>query len=115
MFLCIQTCSTPKLTFEKSYEFNSLLIIYCKALFLKCFLTWLYLWTKKIEKHLDFLKIANEWNKKGKIRKSNAKHDKVREKNRNGENLTLSYMRLGLDDSSPPSHTLMDWKVHPFI
>jgi hypothetical protein len=29
-------------------------------------------------------------------------------KNRNGEILTLNYMRLGLDDSSPPSHTLVD-------
>jgi hypothetical protein len=66
-------------------------------------------------KALWFLKIANEWNKKGKNKKSNAKHDKARGKNRNGEILTLGYMRLGFDDSSPPSHTLLDWKFHPFI
>ncbi len=53
--------------------------------------------------------------KKGKNRKSNAKHDKAKEKNRNGEKLTLGYMKLGFNDSSPPSHTLVDWKFHPFI
>jgi hypothetical protein len=24
-------------------------------------------------------------------------------------------MKLGFNDSSPPSHTLVDWKFHPFI
>ncbi len=46
---------------------------------------------------------------KGKNRKSNAKHDKARERNRNGEKLTLGYMKLGLDDSSPPPHFQSCW------
>jgi hypothetical protein len=66
-------------------------------------------------KHLDFKKIANEWNKKGKNRNSNAKHNKAKEQNKNGEEITLSYMKLGLNDSSPLSHILVDWKFHPVI
>jgi hypothetical protein len=66
-------------------------------------------------KALDFLKIAHEWNKKGKNKNSNAKHYKAKEKNRNEEELILGYMRLGFNDSSPPSHTLVDWNFYPLI
>jgi len=45
---------------------------------------------------------------KKKNKHSDAKHGKAREKNRNGEELTSSYMKLGLNDLSPPSHTLVD-------
>jgi hypothetical protein len=45
---------------------------------------------------------------KNKNRNSDAKHGKAREKNGNGEELISSYMKLGLNDLSPPSHTLVD-------